>query len=243
MKYIKSNHKDYKVSLNDINNIRHNLDLYDMYVEYTKEVEKKLVKIKDLNIKLDANENELMNYSDHKNKLINENEFSRLVIELKKNLDEANNNKKEFIELISKFDLIDNTKDINLKNKLINELNLKISYRKFKNDIKKANDYNNVYIDNINNKISEIEDSFNISGEDDIKINSDVIKEFNKKVSYLNSKISRNKDSINKYKKEIKGLIDELNKFLELNGYKDVNVYKNYLHNLNFNIKNIDINF
>ena len=243
MKYIKSNHKDYKVSLNDINNIRHNLDLYDMYVEYTKEVEKKLVKIKDLNIKLDANENELMNYSDHKNKLINENEFSRLVIELKKNLDEANNNKKEFIELISKFDLIDNTKDINLKNKLINELNLKISYRKFKNDIKKANDYNNVYIDNINNKISEIEDSFNISDEDDIKINSDVIKEFNKKVSYLNSKISRNKDSINKYKKEIKGLIDELNKFLELNGYKDVNVYKNYLHNLNFNIKNIDINF
>ena len=80
-------------------------------------------------------------------------------------------------------------------------------------------------------------ESFNIVGEDNIKINSDVIKDFNKKISSINAKITRNKESIKKNKENLNGLRGELNKFLQLNGYKDVNIYKNYLHNLKFILK------
>ena len=86
MKYIRSNFKEYKISAEEVRKIKYNLDLYDMYIEYTKECDKILVKIKDLNSKLDKNENEVMEYVDHKNKLISENEFSKLSLDLQKNL-------------------------------------------------------------------------------------------------------------------------------------------------------------
>ena len=208
-----------------------------MYEEYTNECNKLLVKIKELNVKLDKNENEVMEYIDHKNRLLNENEFSKLYLDLNKNLEEAYQNREEFTQLLKKFEQIDNTKDTNLKNKLINELNIKDGYRKFKNNITKANDFNEKFIENLSKKKEEIEENFNIVGEENIKINSDVVKDFNKKIGSINSKITRNKDSISKNNAKIKGLMDELNSFLELNGYKDVNVYRNYLHNLKFILK------
>ena len=113
-----------------------------MYEEYTNECNKLLVKIKELNVKLDKNENEVMEYIDHKNRLLNENEFSKLYLDLDKNLEEAYQNRDEFTQLLKKIEQIDNTKDTNLKNKLINELNTKDGYRKFKNNITKANEYN-----------------------------------------------------------------------------------------------------
>ena len=237
MNYIKSNFKEYKISKEERNNIKHNLDLYNMYMEYTKECDKILVKIKDLNLKLDHNENEVMEYLDHKNRLLNENEFSKLCISLDKNLEEAYQNREEFTQLLNKFELIDNTKDTELKNKYISELKIKDGYKKYKNNIIKANEFNDLFIENTINKKNEIMESFNIVGEDNIKINSDVIKDFNKKISSINAKITRNKESIKKNKEELNGLMDELNKFLQLNGYKDVNVYKNYLHNLKFILK------
>ena len=237
MNYIKSNFKEYKMSKEERRNIRHSLDLYNMYEEYTNECNKLLVKIKELNVKLDKNENEVMEYIDHKNRLLNENEFSKLYLDLNKNLEEAYQNREEFTQLLKKFEQIDNTKDTNLKNKLINELNIKEGYKKFKNNITKANDFNEKFIENLSKKREEIEENFNIVGEENIKINSDVVKDFNKKIGSINSKITRNKDSISKNNAKIKGLMDELNSFLELNGYKDVNVYRNYLHNLKFILK------
>ena len=237
MKYLKSNYKEYKISLDDVNRIKNNIDLYEMYVEYTDEIEKNLVKIKNLNIKLDENENEVMEYIDHKNKLISENEFSKVSLDLQKNLDEANKYKEEFTELINKFNVIDNTKDKELKNQLISELKINESYRKYKNNIIKANDYNNNFIDNIMSKKEEIRENFNIVEEDTINVNKDVIKDFNKKISSINSKIVRNKDSISKYNKDIKGLSEELNRCLNLYGFENVNVYRDYLHNLNFELK------
>ena len=237
MNYIKSNFKEYKISKEEKNNIKHNLDLYYMYMEYIKECDKILVKIKDLNLKLDKNENEVMEYLDHKNRLLNENEFSKLCLSLDKNLEEAYQNRDEFTQLLNKFELIDNTKDNELKNKYISELNIKDGYKKYKNNIIKANEFNELFIEKTINKKNEIIENFNIVGEDNIKINSDVIKDFNKKISSINAKIARNKESIKKNKEELKGLMDELNKFLQLNGYKDVNVYKSYLHNLKFILK------
>ena len=237
MNYIKSNFKEYKMSKEERRSIKHSLDLYNMYEEYTNECNKLLVKIKELNVKLDKNENEVMEYIDHKNRLLNENEFSKLYLDLNKNLEEAYQNREEFTQLLKKFEQIDNTKDTNLKNKLINELNIKDGYRKFKNNITKANDFNEKFIENLSKKREEIEENFNIVGEENIKINSDVVKDFNKKIGSINSKITRNKDSISKNNAKIKGLMDELNSFLDLNGYKDVNVYRNYLHNLKFILK------
>ena len=237
MKYIRSNFKEYKISAEEVRKIKYNLDLYDMYIEYTKECDKILVKIKDLNSKLDKNENEVMEYVDHKNKLISENEFSKLSLDLQKNLDEAYKYRDEFTNLINKFNIIDSTKDQTLKTKLISELKLKEGYRKYKNNIIRANDYNNKFIDNILNKKEEIDENFNIVGEDTISVNKDVVKDFNKKISSINSKITRNKDSIKKYNKDINGLMSELNKCLNVYGFKNVNVYKDYLHNLKFNIK------
>lgn len=237
MKYIRSNFKEYKISVDDAERIKHSLDLYDMYLEYTKECDKILIKIKDLNSKLDANENEVMEYIDHKNKLISENEFSKLSLDLQKNLDEAYKYRDEFTDLINKFNIIDSTKDQTLKAKLISELKLKEGYRKFKNNTIRANNYNNKFIDNILKKKTEIEENFNIVGEETISVNKDVIKDFNKKISSINSKIARNKDSIKKYNKNIKGLISELNNSLNVYGFENVNVYKDYLHNLNFSVK------
>lgn len=237
MKYIKSNFKEHKISVNEKTNIKHNLDLYYMFEEYNNECEKILVKIKELNDKLDQNENEVMDYTDHKNRLISENEFSKICIDLRKSLDDGLKNREEFTELIKKFNAIDNTNDTKLKNQLINELDTKDSYRKYKNNIVKANEFNEKFIENVTNKIEEIEENFNIVGEDTINVNSDVIKDFNKKISSINAKIARNKDSISKNNNALKGLVDELDKILKLNGYENVNVYKNYLHNLNFIVK------
>ena len=237
MKYIKSNFKEHKISVNEKTNIKHNLDLYYMFEEYNNECEKILVKIKELNDKLDQNENEVMDYTDHKNRLISENEFSKICIDLRKSLDDGLKNREEFTELIKKFNAIDNTNDTKLKNQLINELDTKDSYRKYKNNIVKANEFNEKFIENVTNKIEEIEENFNIVGEDTINVNSDVIKDFNKKISSINAKIARNKDSISKNNNTLKGLVDELDKILKLNGYENVNVYKNYLHNLNFIVK------
>ena len=63
MKYIKNNFKEHKISVNEKTNIKHNLDLYYMFEEYNNECEKILVKIKELNDKLDQNENEVMDYT------------------------------------------------------------------------------------------------------------------------------------------------------------------------------------
>ena len=89
----------------------------------------------------------------------------------------------------------------------------------------------------VQSKEDAIELATAIVGEENIKINSDVVKEFNKKISSINAKITRNKESISKNNEEIKGLMSELNELLQLNGYKDVNIYRNYLHNLKFILK------
>lgn len=237
MKYIREGLREDKINKNDLRKIRHNLDLYYMYDEYNKECEKILIKIKELNVKLDENENDLMEYTDHKNRLISENEFSRLDLDLNKDLEEGYKNREEFSEIIKKFNAIDTTNDMILKEKLISELDTKESYRKYKNDIMKANEYNEVFIENILNKKKEIEENFSVVEEDNIKVNSEVIKEFNSKISSINSKIERNKESIAKNNKDLSGLIEELNRFLRLGGYEDVNVYRQYLHNLKFIIK------
>ena len=237
MKYIREGLREDKINKNDLRKIRHNLDLYYMYDEYNKECEKILIKIKELNVKLDENENDLMEYTDHKNRLISENEFSRLDLDLNKDLEEGYKNREEFSEIIKKFNAIDTTNDMILKEKLISELDTKESYRKYKNDIMKANEYNEVFIENILNKKKEIEENFSVVEEDNIKVNSEVIKEFNSKISSINSKIERNKESIAKNNKDLSGLIEELNRFLSLSGYEDVNVYRQYLHNLKFIIK------
>ena len=237
MKYIREGLREDKININDLRKIRHNLDLYYMYDEYNKECEKILIKIKELNVKLDENENDLMEYTDHKNRLISENEFSRLDLDLNKDLEEGYKNREEFSEIIKKFNAIDTTNDMILKEKLISELDTKESYRKYKNDIMKANEYNEAFIENILNKKKEIEENFSVVEEDNIKVNSEVIKEFNSKISSINSKIERNKESIAKNNKDLSGLIEELNRFLRLGGYEDVNVYRQYLHNLKFIIK------
>lgn len=237
MKYIRDGYRKEIINKDEFINIKHNLDLYYMYEEYNKECDKILNKINELNEKLDDNENELMEYTDHKNRLKSENEFSKLELDLNKDLEEGYKNREEFTELLNKFKVIDSTNDINLKNKLISELDTKLSYIKYKNDIIKANEYNEKFIENLVNRKNEINENFNISEEDSVKINSEVIKEFNNKISSINAKIARNKESIIKNEDSISGLMDELNRFLQLSGYENVNVYRDYLHNLNFIVK------
>ena len=166
-----------------------------------------------------------------------ENQFIELYKSLNKDLKKSMKTKEELERVVDKFHTIDNCKDRNQREQLISELNTEQSYIKYKNDIMKAYEYNNIYIENVNKKIEELRDNFNVDEEDNIKSNKEVVGEFKKKIHSLDGKVGRAKDSIENNKDKIQGLIDELNKFLQLNNYEDVNVYTEYLQNLNFVIK------
>ena len=237
MNYILKDRKNFVLKKDSYENLKHNLDLYYMYDEYIKECNKLSKKVVELNNKLEDNENELIDYNDNRNRLLLENQFLELYKSLNKDLKKSLKTKNELEIIVDKFNSIDNCKDRNLKEKLISELNTDQSYIKYKNDIIKAYEYNNIYIDNVNKKIEELRDNFNVDDEDGIKSNKEVVGEFKKKISSLDGKVDRAKNSIENNKDKIQGLIDELNKFLQLNDFEDVNVYTEYLHNLNFIIK------
>ena len=237
MKARLSNYRVDKISLDDYNYIKHNIDLYEMYMEYINECNKIRVKNKKISEKLDKYEHEVMDYSDQKNRIVTENDFNKLYDSLKKSLEEGYDNKEEFTNLINKFNEIDSIKDSKVKQKRIKELDINVGYRKYKNDILKANDLNDSLIDNLNKRINEIEEMYIIGDESERKVNTEVINEFNKKISAINIKIKRNKESIKKNTDEINGLINELNKFLQLNNYEDLHVYRNYLQKINFIVK------
>lgn len=237
MNYILRDRKTEVLKKDDFDKLIHNLDLYYMYEEYVNECNKLSKKVVELNNKLENNENELIAYNDNRNRLLLENQFIELYRSLNKDLKKSMKTKEELERVVDKFHTIDNCKDRNQREQLISELNTEQSYIKYKNDIMKAYEYNNIYIENVNKKIEELRDNFNVDEEDNIKSNKEVVGEFKKKIHSLDGKVDRAKDSIENNKDKIQGLIDELNKFLQLNNYEDVNVYTEYLQNLNFIIK------
>ena len=237
MNYILRDRKTEVLKKDDFDRLIHNLDLYYMYEEYVNECNKLSKKVVELNNKLENNENELIAYNDNRNRLLLENQFIELYRSLNKDLKKSMKTKEELERVVDKFHTIDNCKDRNQREQLISELNTEQSYIKYKNDIMKAYEYNNIYIENVNKKIEELKDNFNVDEEDNIKSNKEVVGEFKKKIHSLDGKVDRAKDSIENNKDKIQGLIDELNKFLQLNNYEDVNVYTEYLQNLNFVIK------
>lgn len=237
MNYILRDRKTEVLKKEDFDRLIHNLDLYYMYEEYVNECNKLSKKVVELNNKLENNENELIAYNDNRNRLLLENQFIELYRSLNKDLKKSMKTKEELERVVDKFHTIDNCKDRNQREQLISELNTEQSYIKYKNDIMKAYEYNNIYIENVNKKIEELKDNFNVDEEDNIKSNKEVVGEFKKKIHSLDGKVDRAKDSIENNKDKIQGLIDELNKFLQLNNYEDVNVYTEYLQNLNFIIK------
>lgn len=237
MNYILRDRKTEVLKKDDFDRLIHNLDLYYMYEEYVNECNKLSKKVVELNNKLENNENELIAYNDNRNRLLLENQFIELYRSLNKDLKKSMKTKEELERVVDKFHTIDNCKDRNQREQLISELNTEQSYIKYKNDIMKAYEYNNIYIENVNKKIEELRDNFNVDEEDNIKSNKEVVGEFKKKIHSLDGKVDRAKDSIENNKDKIQGLIDELNKFLQLNNYEDVNVYTEYLQNLNFIIK------
>lgn len=237
MNYILRDRKTEVLKKDDFDRLIHNLDLYYMYEEYVNECNKLSKKVVELNNKLENNENELIAYNDNRNRLLLENQFIELYRSLNKDLKKSMKTKEELERVVDKFHTIDNCKDRNQREQLISELNTEQSYIKYKNDIMKAYEYNNIYIENVNKKIEELRDNFNVDEEDNIKSNKEVVGEFKKKIHSLDGKVDRAKDSIENNKDKIQGLIDELNKFLQLNNYEDVNVYTEYLQNLNFVIK------
>ena len=237
MNYILRDRKTEVLKKDDFDKLIHNLDLYYMYEEYVNECNKLSKKVVELNNKLENNENELIAYNDNRNRLLLENQFIELYRSLNKDLKKSMKTKEELERVVDKFHTIDNCKDRNQREQLISELNTEQSYIKYKNDIMKAYEYNNIYIENVNKKIEELRDNFNVDEEDNIKSNKEVVGEFKKKIHSLDGKVDRAKDSIENNKDKIQGLIDELNKFLQLNNYEDVNVYTEYLQNLNFVIK------
>lgn len=237
MNYILRDRKTEVLKKEDFDRLIHNLDLYYMYEEYVNECNKLSKKVVELNNKLENNENELIAYNDNRNRLLLENQFIELYRSLNKDLKKSMKTKEELERVVDKFHTIDNCKDRNQREQLISELNTEQSYIKYKNDIMKAYEYNNIYIENVNKKIEELRDNFNVDEEDNIKSNKEVVGEFKKKIHSLDGKVDRAKDSIENNKDKIQGLIDELNKFLQLNNYEDVNVYTEYLQNLNFVIK------
>lgn len=237
MNYILRDRKTEVLKKDDFDKLIHNLDLYYMYEEYVNECNKLSKKVVELNNKLENNENELIAYNDNRNRLLLENQFIELYRSLNKDLKKSMKTKEELERVVDKFHTIDNCKDRNQREQLISELNTEQSYIKYKNDIMKAYEYNNIYIENVNKKIEELKDNFNVDEEDNIKSNKEVVGEFKKKIHSLDGKVDRAKESIENNKDKIQGLIDELNKFLQLNNYEDVNVYTEYLQNLNFIIK------
>lgn len=237
MNYILRDRKTEVLKKDDFDKLIHNLDLYYMYEEYVNECNKLSKKVVELNNKLENNENELIAYNDNRNRLLLENQFIELYRSLNKDLKKSMKTKEELERVVDKFHTIDNCKDRNQREQLISDLNTEQSYIKYKNDIMKAYEYNNIYIENVNKKIEELRDNFNVDEEDNIKSNKEVVGEFKKKIHSLDGKVDRAKDSIENNKDKIQGLIDELNKFLQLNNYEDVNVYTEYLQNLNFVIK------
>lgn len=237
MNYILIDRKEDILTKDDYDRLKHNLDLYYMYDEYVNECNKLSKKVVELNNKLEKNENELIEYNDNRNRLLLENQFIELYNSLTKDLNKSIRTRNELEKTVNKFNSIDNCKDRNLREKLISELNTEQSYIKYKNDIMKAYEYNNIYIENVNKKIEELRDNYNVDEEDNIKSNKEVVGEFKKKIHSLDGKVVRAKDSIENNKDKIQGLIEELNKFLQLNNFEDVNVYTEYLHNLNFIIK------
>ena len=237
MNYILRDRKTEVLKKDDFDKLIHNLDLYYMYEEYVNECNKLSKKVVELNNKLENNENELIAYNDNRNRLLLENQFIELYRSLNKDLKKSMKTKEELERVVDKFHTIDNCKDRNQREQLISDLNTEQSYIKYKNDIMKAYEYNNIYIENVNKKIEELKDNFNVDEEDNIKSNKEVVGEFKKKIHSLDGKVDRAKDSIENNKDKIQGLIDELNKFLQLNNYEDVNVYTEYLQNLNFIIK------
>ena len=237
MNYILRDRKTEVLKKDDFDKLIHNLDLYYMYEEYVNECNKLSKKVVELNNKLENNENELIAYNDNRNRLLLENQFIELYRSLNKDLKKSMKTKEELERVVDKFHTIDNCKDRNQREQLISDLNTEQSYIKYKTDIMKAYEYNNIYIENVNKKIEELRDNFNVDEEDNIKSNKEVVGEFKKKIHSLDGKVDRAKDSIENNKDKIQGLIDELNKFLQLNNYEDVNVYTEYLQNLNFVIK------
>ena len=214
MNYILRDRKTEVLKKDDFDRLIHNLDLYYMYEEYVNECNKLSKKVVELNNKLENNENELIAYNDNRNRLLLENQFIELYRSLNKDLKKSMKTKEELERVVDKFHTIDNCKDRNQREQLISELNTEQSYIKYKNDIMKAYEYNNIYIENVNKKIEELRDNFNVDEEDNIKSNKEVVGEFKKKIHSLDGKVDRAKDSIENNKDKIQGLIDELNKFL-----------------------------
>ena len=209
MNYILRDRKTEVLKKDDFDRLIHNLDLYYMYEEYVNECNKLSKKVVELNNKLENNENELIAYNDNRNRLLLENQFIELYRSLNKDLKKSMKTKEELERVVDKFHTIDNCKDRNQREQLISELNTEQSYIKYKNDIMKAYEYNNIYIENVNKKIEELKDNFNVDEEDNIKSNKEVVGEFKKKIHSLDGKVDRAKDSIENNKDKIQGLISK----------------------------------
>lgn len=126
--------------------------------------------------------NELLN---KKNYLLNINEFSKLYLSLKEDLQESYKAKEELSEVIKSFNKIDNTKSKEEKEKLIKGLDTKYDYKKYKNDILKANKFNDDFIENISNKVKDLEDNFAVVDNESILKNIELIKEIDNKIKSL----------------------------------------------------------
>ncbi len=237
MKYRLENKKEFKISNDEFLKIKQSLDLYDMYLEYTKESERKELKIKQLEEKLVNNKDEAKDYIEHKNIVKNQSQSSKLIVSLREELNERYIIKNEYESLLNKFKEIDAVRNIDEKNRLIEELDVRGKYTDYKNLIKIDNEKNNKLIERITNEITKIEENVNIVDINELDINSEVISNFNVKINSINNKIKRNKKSIKKNSRVLKGLNKELDNILQLNNYENVEVYTNYLHNLNFIIK------
>ena len=237
MRYRLENKNEFKISKEDLLKLKHSLDLYDMYLEYTKESDKKLLKIKELEEKLDNNKDEAQDYIEHKDIVKHQNQSSKLIVSLREELNERYIIKNEYDALLNRFKEIDTVRNTDEKNRLIEELGVRGKYTDYKNLIKKDNEKNNKLIEKITNEIVKIEENVNIVDIDNLDINSEVINNFNVKINSINNKIKRNKKSIKKNNKIITGLNKELENILQLNHYDSVQVYTDYLHNLNFIIK------
>ena len=199
-----------------------------MYIEYEKKCKIIVDQITKLNEKLSQTNKLLIDNISNKELMINNNQFSKIYFDLKRNLEKANEIKKELDKKNSLINNVEKEKNIENKNKLIEELNLKTDYNTFKENVISFTIFNNQYINNLNSKMIDIENNFEIIKDEDFSNN---INEFNKKINYLNNKIKKYKNNIKKNYNDLKKLVKEINNNSYLKDSKELKKYKDYLLN------------
>lgn len=234
--FLSLQYRNIGLSLNDIKRISNiYVSAFDIF-KLRGEIDKNKMLIEKKNnelVNLDAEIIELENFSGALEIKCN---FYDLKIFLLQELENARDVDSEFQSLKEKFVVIDKLSDNLKKNELIKALDIEngASYDVFKKNIDKGYKANKSFIKELENKISSLDDDFDLSDDYD-KISSEV-NELKSEIKVLEGKINRKEKSLEKVNNKLNDNILRYNSLL--NSY--ILLYNSYgLEFLSNNFKKI----